>query len=262
LASRDWDLPLRKIGHIHRTSRRVDPFCSSVFLSITATNRKYGNPHVRNVVQQHPGGNRVDAVDAWGNRPADQGNGSVVNDFRGVDVIEIRVVRNRNCPAASPVCEKPAPQPERIAFRPVDDVEAGLVDDRIEDAAQGLGNPELSEACGGWGCEILDIPILIGIDDALEIRLRNALKTASSEKVGSQERTHAMNVANALQQFRSNLLPTKFEKEEDAVEFALSAPPGTKFTVFDEAQKAWIIKSIPADRFEEFREAFEKKSKP
>ncbi|KKL71583.1 hypothetical protein LCGC14_2093470, partial [marine sediment metagenome] len=103
---------------------------------------------------------------------------------------------------------------------------------------------------------------LIGIDDALEIRLRNALKTASSEKVGSQERTHAMNVANALQQFRSNLLPTKFEKEEDAVEFALSAPPGTKFTVFDEAQKAWIIKSIPADRFEEFREAFEKKSKP
>lgn len=99
---------------------------------------------------------------------------------------------------------------------------------------------------------------LIGIDDALEIRLQNALKTATSEKVSSQERVHAMNVANALQQFRSNLLPVKFEKEEDAIEFALSSPPGTKFTVFDEAQRTWVIKSIPADRFEQFREAFEK----
>lgn len=101
---------------------------------------------------------------------------------------------------------------------------------------------------------------LIGIDDALEIRLRNALKTATSEKVGRIERTHAMNVANALEQFRKNLLPPKFEKEEDAIEFALSSPPGTKFTVFDELQRAWVIKAIPADRFEEFRQEFEKKS--
>ena len=103
---------------------------------------------------------------------------------------------------------------------------------------------------------------LIGIDDALEIRLRNALKTGSSENVGRIERTHALNVANALEQFRKNLLPPKFEKEEDAIGFALASPPGTKFTVFDELQRAWIIKAIPADRFEEFRQEFEKKSKP
>lgn len=81
---------------------------------------------------------------------------------------------------------------------------------------------------------------LIGIDDALEVRLKNALKTAASEKVGREERTHALNIANAISQFRESLMPPRMNSVEEAREFAASQPPGAKF-LFKRPDGNWGI---------------------
>ena len=98
--------------------------------------------------------------------------------------------------------------------------------------------------------KVFDDPVafqsrLIGIDDALEIRLNNALKTVTSGKVSRTERQHALNVANAIQQFRVSLIPPKFEDEQEAVEFAESQPPGTRF-LFKEKGGNWKVLSVKA----------------
>jgi hypothetical protein len=67
---------------------------------------------------------------------------------------------------------------------------------------------------------------LIGIDRALQIRERNAFETAQSARVGREERVQAMNVLNALQQFRQNLgVPPTIRGDEDFN----ALPSGTEF---------------------------------
>ena len=85
---------------------------------------------------------------------------------------------------------------------------------------------------------------LVGIDQALDIRYKNALKTAGSPKVSSIERRHAMNVANALENFRGNLLPPRFEKPDEGFEnWRATAEPGSVFLVKTPA--GWELKKLP-----------------
>lgn len=57
---------------------------------------------------------------------------------------------------------------------------------------------------------------LVGIDDALEVRERNAYATAQSARVGRDERVQAMNVLNALRNFRENLgVPPRIRTEAE-----------------------------------------------
>lgn len=67
---------------------------------------------------------------------------------------------------------------------------------------------------------------LIAIDQALEVRERNAFETARSASVGRDERIQSMNVLNALVQFRQNLgVPVRVKTAEEAKKL----PPGTPF---------------------------------
>jgi len=75
--------------------------------------------------------------------------------------------------------------------------------------------------------QIFDTPTafrnrLIAIDQALEVRERNAFQTAQSNRVGREERIQAMNVLNGLVKFRASLgVPPRF-KTPDEVRKAVS----------------------------------------
>lgn len=57
---------------------------------------------------------------------------------------------------------------------------------------------------------------LIGIDDSLAVRERNAENTSKSPNVGREERIQAMNVLNAVRAFRKNLgVPPRIGRKED-----------------------------------------------
>lgn len=67
---------------------------------------------------------------------------------------------------------------------------------------------------------------MIGVDDALSNRLKNALNTAQSNRVGKEERIQAMNIANAIVNFRELLgVPPRVKTVKDAEELM----PGTLF---------------------------------
>ena len=67
---------------------------------------------------------------------------------------------------------------------------------------------------------------LAGIDDALAVRQENAFKTAQSALVSREERQHALNVLNALQEFRDRLgVPPLVRTPQEAGQL----PPGTIF---------------------------------
>ena len=70
---------------------------------------------------------------------------------------------------------------------------------------------------------------LIGLDDALEIRYQNAIKTAQADKIGRDERIQAMNVANAIMNFRASMLPPRFDDPTEAQSWAASQPSGAPF---------------------------------
>jgi len=82
---------------------------------------------------------------------------------------------------------------------------------------------------------------LIGIDDALQKRFENAMKTASSTKVGKDKRVAAMNIANAIENFRANLAPPRVNSPEEARSFAKDNPPGTRFMFKKDGD--WIVYS-------------------
>lgn len=81
---------------------------------------------------------------------------------------------------------------------------------------------------------------LIGMDDALAIRQRNAIETATSELVGDDEREHALNVANGVSQFRRTLLPPRLFNQGEFDTFVEENPPGTPFLAQDETGK-WVM---------------------
>ena len=67
---------------------------------------------------------------------------------------------------------------------------------------------------------------LVAIDDALQVRLDNALKTAQSSTVGRDERVQAMNVANGIVNFRTSLgVPPRVATPAEAAKL----PPGSQF---------------------------------
>jgi hypothetical protein len=71
---------------------------------------------------------------------------------------------------------------------------------------------------------------LIGIDNALEIRERNAFNTANSARVGREERIQAMNILNALRAFRDNLgVPPRVANDADWE----ALQPGTEYIAPD-----------------------------
>lgn len=70
---------------------------------------------------------------------------------------------------------------------------------------------------------------LVGIDDALEVRYRNALKTSQDPNVGREVRLHAFNVAGGILNFKESLgVPPKYSTIDDAVD---KLPVGSVFRV-------------------------------
>jgi len=67
---------------------------------------------------------------------------------------------------------------------------------------------------------------LLAMDQALEVRENNAFNTSRSNAVGREERVQAMNVLNALRQFRENLgIPPRVKTPDEARKL----PKGSQF---------------------------------
>lgn len=84
---------------------------------------------------------------------------------------------------------------------------------------------------------------IIGIDTALERRADNALKTIQSERTTRDERRKAIEVLNAIENFRRILMPPRMNSPAEAALFARENP-GVKVLIPD-GQGGWVLKLTP-----------------
>lgn len=85
---------------------------------------------------------------------------------------------------------------------------------------------------------------VIGIADALEVRIDSMTRIAASKTTGREQRKWARNGITAIENFLGALLPPRVQTEADALEFIENNPPGT--VVLVKQENRWIEMEVPA----------------